>query len=159
MTAIPLLFAVLVIRADDHADLHGSGGREVDKLEAGVVGARRARARIHRDAQTLSRVVDGEVIDLVVVLVIFVGLHHEAAAGQLAQYAGFAAFGIQNQHLGFMRDLHPFESASFDGMVALRRVLDHCTCSPNALTGSMSTGTSLMLLNDDFNPAGINPYF
>src|SRR5260370_11547730 len=155
----PLTFLVLVIRADDQADVHCGCGIEIDEFKTRVVFASGAGAGIYGDADIFLGLVDGEVINLVVFAVVLFRLHHEAATRQLAQHAGFTALGVEHQHLGLRRDIHPFKPASVRAGFCLWHLLDHCTCSPNALTGSISTRTSLILASEDFNSAGMESYF
>src|SRR5262245_365204 len=101
---------------------------------------------------------DGEGVNLVVFAVGPVGLHHEAPAGELAQHPGLAVFGVQDQHLGLVCDVYSFKPAPFFRILRFWRRL-HWICSPNALTGSMSTGTSFMFASADFNSGGMDSYF
>src|SRR5947207_14292502 len=90
----------------------------------------------------------------------FVRLHHESAAADLAQNPHLLAFGVQHQHLGVMGHIHAFKLAPLR-----RRVVfffyrfGHWTFSLNALTGSISTGTSWTFANADFSSAGMDSYF
>src|SRR5262249_866114 len=92
--------------------------------------------------------------------------HHKAAARELAQNAGLAALDVKHQHLRLVRNVDAFKSAPFFRILRVRilRIIHfvsclHGICSPNALTGSISTGTSFTLARADFNSEGMESYF
>src|SRR6266700_287149 len=151
-------FGMFVVFADDHADGDGGVRIEIDELKAGILLVRKAEARVHADLHVLRGLMDGETVNLVVVTVGFVRLHHEAAAGQLPQHTGLAASGVQDEHLRLMRDVHALKLAPFFRFLLFYR-LGHGIISLNALTGSISTGTSLIFARADFNSDGMESYF
>src|SRR6185437_1239060 len=105
---------------------------------------------------------DGEGIDLAVFTVGLFRLHHKAATSKLTQHTGLAAFGIQHQDLRLMSDVHSLKPAPFLRVLRILRVLHflcHSILSPNALTGSISTGTSFTFARADFNSEGMESYF
>src|SRR5215469_12257828 len=157
MSAIPKLL-VVVIRSDDVPDVDRGFRAKVDELEPRVIVTGGTGPGVHVNADVFLRFVDRKVVNLVVFAVVLLRLHHEAAAGQLAEHACLAPFGIEDQHLRFVVNVDAFESALLLYAFAFRRVFTHFTSSPNALTGSMSTGTSLILAKADFSSAGIVPY-
>src|SRR5262249_28896979 len=153
-----LFLIVVVIRADDQADVYGGVGIQIHELKSGVVIAGGAGARVHRHADSFARLLDRKVINLIVFAVILLRLHHEAAASQLAQHSRLLTLDIKDQHLCLRRNIHPLEAAALRSAF-FRSMFCHCTSSPNALTGSTSTGTSFAFARIDFSSAGIDSYF
>src|SRR5581483_11542092 len=102
---------------------------------------------------------DGEGIYLAVFTVGLFRLHHKAAAGKLAQHTGLAALGVQHQDLRLMSDVHSLKPAPFFRILRVLNFLCHSILSPNALTGSISTGTSFTFARADFNSEGKESYF
>src|SRR6266404_1601616 len=154
----PLTLGVLVILANDQPNLHGSFRGQIDKLETHVKLVRKAHTRIDPDADIFRRLVDGKTVNLVLFVIYPVRLHHEAATGELAQNPGPAVLGIQHQYLRLVRNIYAFEFAFFFHIFYFRWCGFHCIFSPNALTGSISTGTSFMFARADFNSEGMESY-
>src|SRR5450432_3618255 len=153
-----LRLGVFVVFADDQPDLHRRLRVQIHKFKTRILPIRKSQPGIHAHADVFCWFMDGEAVDFAVFGVVPFRLHHETAARQLAKHAGLAAFGIQHQHLRLVRDVHSFKSAAWIRVLHFGRGR-HWICSPKALTGSTSMGTSLTFVNADFNSSGMESYF